>query len=98
MIVTRNTSIPGARYFGPYPKVWAMRETVDLMLKAFPIRSCSDSSYKRASRPGGRASPGRSAGAAAPAPAEVTIEEHHAIVARLRRLHGRPGPADRRLT
>ncbi len=48
VMVTRNHRIPGARYFGPYPKIWAVRETIDLMVKAFPMRTCSDSSYKRA--------------------------------------------------
>eukprot|EP01031_Cornospumella_fuschlensis_P014085 gene14085-17217_t len=52
VMITRNRSLPGARYFGPYTKVWAIRETVDLMLKAFPMRSCSDSIYKRAEQAG----------------------------------------------
>ena len=50
VMVTRTRGIPGARYFGPYTKVWAVRETVDLMLKAFPMRSCSETIYKRAQR------------------------------------------------
>ena len=48
VMVTRTRGIPGARYFGPYAKVWAVRETVDIMLKAFPMRSCTDATYKRA--------------------------------------------------
>ena len=52
VMVTRNTRIPGAKYFGPYPKIWAVHDTVDLMIKVFPIRTCSDSAYKRASRCG----------------------------------------------
>lgn len=48
VMVTRTRGIRGARYFGPYTKVWAVRETVDTMLKAFPMRSCSESTYKRA--------------------------------------------------
>ena len=48
VMITRNRNIPDARYFGPYTKVWAIRETVDLMLKAFPMRSCSDGVYRRA--------------------------------------------------
>ena len=43
VIVTRNRRIPGAKYFGPYPKVWAVHDTIDLMIKVFPIRTCSDS-------------------------------------------------------
>lgn len=48
VMVTRNRNIPDARYFGPYTHAWALRETVDLMLKVFPIRSCSDTIYRRA--------------------------------------------------
>ena len=48
VIVTRNRRIPGAKYFGPYPKVWAVHDTIDLMIKVFPIRTCSDASYKKA--------------------------------------------------
>ena len=43
VLITRNRSIAGARYFGPYTKVWAIRETLDLLLKVFPMRSCSES-------------------------------------------------------
>ena len=52
-LITRNRGIRGARYFGPYTKVWAIRETLDLLLKAFPMRSCSQSIYDRA-EPTGR--------------------------------------------
>ena len=48
VMVTRNRKIRGAKYFGPYTKVWAIRETVDHMLKVFPMRSCSESTFKRA--------------------------------------------------
>ena len=65
VIVTRNRRIPGAKYFGPYPKVWAVHDTIDLMIKVFPIRTCSDASAtRRRWRPAGRASPVRSAAAA----------------------------------
>jgi excinuclease ABC subunit C len=48
VLVTRNRKLAGAKYFGPYTKVWAIRETLDTMLKVFPMRSCSDSTYRRA--------------------------------------------------
>ena len=44
--------IPGAKYFGPYPRVWAVRDTIDLMIKVFPIRTCTDSTYARAQADG----------------------------------------------
>ena len=52
VLVTRNRKIAGARYFGPYSRVWAIRETVDTLLKAFPMRSCTDATYKRAQQTG----------------------------------------------
>ncbi len=50
VIVTRNRRIPpGAKYFGPYPpKVWTVHDTIDQMIKVFPIRTCSDASYRKA--------------------------------------------------
>lgn len=48
LLITRNHNIKGARYFGPFPKVWALKETVALLQQAFPIRTCNDSAYKRA--------------------------------------------------
>ena len=80
VIVTRNHRIPGARYFGPYPKVWAVHETIDLMVKAFPIRTCSDASYKRAMQTGRPCFPGQIGKCGGPCSMTVTIEEHRAMV------------------
>ncbi len=80
VIVTRNRKIPRARYFGPYPKVWAVHETIDLMIKAFPIRTCSDSSYKRAMQTGRPCFPGQIGKCGGPCSMTVTIEEHRAMV------------------
>ncbi|GLJ78809.1 excinuclease ABC subunit UvrC [Microbacterium imperiale] len=80
VIVTRNRRIPGAKYFGPYPKVWAVHETIDLMIKVFPIRTCSDSSYKKAMASGRPCFPGQIGRCGGPCSMKVTIEEHRAIV------------------
>ncbi len=80
VLVTRNRKIPGARYFGPYPKVWAVHETIDLMVKAFPIRTCSDASYKRAMATGRPCFPGQIGKCGGPCSMTVTIEEHRAMV------------------
>jgi len=80
VIVTRNRKIPGARYFGPYPKVWAVHDTIDLMVKAFPIRTCSDASYKRAMQTGRPCFPGQIGKCGGPCSMTCTIEEHRAMV------------------
>lgn len=80
VMVTRNRRIRGAKYFGPYPKVWAVRDTIDLMLKVFPIRTCSDSSYKRAMQTGKPCFPGQIGKCGGPCSGRVTVDEHRAIV------------------
>lgn len=80
VMVTRNTRIAGAKYFGPYPKIWAVHDTVDLMIKVFPIRTCSDSAYKRAMASGKPCFPGQIGRCGGPCSGKVTIEEHRAIV------------------
>jgi excinuclease ABC subunit C len=79
VLVTRNKGLKGARYFGPYTKVWAIRETVDLMLKAFPMRSCSDATYKRAEQTGRPCLLGDIGKCAAPCVNRVSKEEHKSI-------------------
>ncbi|GAA1057195.1 UvrABC system protein C [Agromyces luteolus] len=81
-IVTRRRGIPGARYFGPYPKVWAVNETLDLLLKLFPIRTCKDSDYKRAIQTGKPCFAGQIGRCFGPCSGRVTIAEHRANVDR----------------
>jgi len=80
VMVTRNHRIPGARYFGPYPKIWAVRETIELMVKAFPIRTCSDSSYTKAMASGRPCFAGQIGRCGGPCSHKVTIEQHREIV------------------
>jgi len=79
VIVTRNKNLAGARYFGPYTKVWAIRETVDLMLKAFPMRSCSDATYRRAEQTGRPCLLGDIGKCAAPCVGRISKEDHKSI-------------------
>ena len=80
VIVTRNRRIPGAKYFGPYPKVWAVHDTIDLMIKVFPIRTCSDASYRKAMQTGRPCFPGQIGKCGGPCSMKVSIAEHRAMV------------------
>ncbi|MEY4433971.1 MAG: hypothetical protein RIR16_11 [Actinomycetota bacterium] len=46
--ITRNRELKGVKYFGPYTQSWAIRETLDSMLKVYPIRSCSKATFNTA--------------------------------------------------
>lgn len=81
-IVTRRSGIPGARYFGPYPKVWAVNETLETLLKLFPIRTCKDSDYRRAMATGRPCFAGQIGRCFGPCSGQVSIEEHRANVDR----------------
>jgi excinuclease ABC subunit C len=48
--ITRNREIKGARILGPYTQAWAIRETLDTLLKVYPVRSCTTGIYQRAKR------------------------------------------------
>src|SRR5271166_330202 len=50
--VVRGRKRKGVRYFGPYGHVGALRETLDLLLRSFPVRTCSDTKFKRHERLG----------------------------------------------
>ena len=51
-IVFRGGKRKGVRYFGPYGHVGALRETLDLLLRSFPLRTCSEAKFKRHARLG----------------------------------------------
>jgi len=51
-VVVRGRRRKGVRYFGPYPHAYAIRETLDLLLRSFPVRSCSDAKLERHTRAG----------------------------------------------
>ncbi|MEN2737580.1 excinuclease ABC subunit UvrC [Microbacterium sp. X-17] len=79
VMVTRNRNLKDARYFGPYTKVWAIRDTVDLMLKAFPVRSCSDGVYRRAELTGRPCLLGDIGKCAAPCVGRISPEDHREL-------------------
>ena len=50
--VVRGARKPGTRYFGPFVQAWSIRETVDQLLRVFPVRSCSAGVFRRAQASG----------------------------------------------
>jgi len=76
LIITRNERIRGARYFGPFPKVWALREMTALLQQAFPIRTCNDADYQRAMRSGRPCLAGQIGRCAGPCSGTITVEAH----------------------
>ena len=77
--VMRGAKRKGTRYFGPYAHAWAIRETLDLMLRVFPMRTCSSGVFKRAGQVGRPCLLGYIDKCSAPCVGRVTPEEHHAI-------------------
>ncbi len=76
VFVTRNRELRGVKYFGPYTQAWALRQTLDTLLKAFPVRSCSSGVFataKRSNRPCLLADIGK---CSAPCVSRVTEQEH----------------------
>ena len=78
--VMRGEKRPGVRYFGPYSHAWAIRETLDLLLRVFPARTCSAGVFKRAGQVGRPCLLGYIGKCSAPCVGRVTAEEHRGIV------------------
>ena len=78
--VMRGPKKKGVRYFGPYAHAWAIRETLDLLLRVFPARTCSTGVFKRAGQIGRPCLLGYIGKCSAPCVDRVSQEEHRAIV------------------
>lgn len=88
VVVTRRRNIPRATYFGPFTKTWAIRESLDLLLKPFPVRTCSDSVYARAHKTNRPCLLGDIGRCAAPCVGRVTLAEHSSIAHELASFMG----------
>ncbi len=80
VMVGRGPKRKGVRYFGPYSHAWAIRETVDLLLRVFPMRSCSNGVFRRSAQIGRPCLLGYIGKCAAPCVGRVTAEQHRDIV------------------
>ncbi|MFC7330554.1 excinuclease ABC subunit UvrC [Marinactinospora rubrisoli] len=77
--VMRGAKRRGVRYFGPYSHAWAIRETVDLLLRVFPVRTCSSGVFRRAHSSGRPCLLGYIDKCSAPCVGRVDPEEHRAL-------------------
>ena len=79
LFITRRSKQKGVVYFGPFAHAWALRSTFDLILKLFPVRSCSQSNFESARRSKRQCLLGDIGKCAAPCVGWVDQEEHRAI-------------------
>ncbi len=77
--VLRGAKRKGTRYFGPYAHAWAIRETVDLLLRVFPVRTCSAGVFKRAHQQGRPCLLGYIDKCSAPCVGRISPDDHHRL-------------------
>ena len=80
LMVYRGPRRKGVRYFGPYSHAWAIRETLDLLTRVFPARTCSAGVFKRHSQIERPCLLGYIDKCSAPCVGRVSAEEHRRIV------------------
>jgi excinuclease ABC subunit C len=78
--VMRGAHRKGVRYFGPYAHAWAIRETLDLLLRVFPARTCSAGVFRRSAQIGRPCLLGYIGKCSAPCVGRVSAQEHREIV------------------
>jgi excinuclease ABC subunit C len=83
IFITRKEKRPGLKYFGPYTNAWALRNTYEVLLKVFPVRSCSAGNFQRAQKTKRQCLLGDIGKCAAPCVGWVTPEEHQQIAVKL---------------
>lgn len=85
-MVTRGARRKGTRYFGPYAHAWAIRETLDLVLRSFPVRTCSQGKFNQHARLGRPCLLFHIEKCAGPCVGEVSAEDYSAMVGELCRF------------
>jgi excinuclease ABC subunit C len=79
VMVMRGAKRKGTRYFGPYSHAWAIRDTVDTLLRVFPVRTCSAGVFKRSGQIGRPCLLGYIGKCSAPCVGRVSAEEHRTL-------------------
>ncbi|MEU5085742.1 excinuclease ABC subunit UvrC [Streptomyces sp. NPDC021356] len=96
--VMRGHKKKGVRYFGPYGHAWAIRDTVDLLLRVFPVRTCSAGVFKNAARTGRPCLLGYIGKCSAPCVGRISAEDHRELAEEFSDfMAGRTGTYLRRL-
>ncbi|MEY3254372.1 MAG: hypothetical protein RJA01_378, partial [Actinomycetota bacterium] len=83
IFITRRSKRKGVVYFGPFTHAWALRATFDVLLKLFPVRSCSNTNFERARKVNRPCLLGDIGKCAAPCVQRVSVVEHKEIADRL---------------
>ncbi|MBV8983732.1 MAG: excinuclease ABC subunit UvrC [Acidimicrobiia bacterium] len=97
-MVMRGQKRKGVRYFGPYGHAYAIRETLDLLLRTFPVRTCSDNKLAHHHRVGRPCLLGHIEKCSAPCVDAIDHAEYDRLVAELIEfLDGDTAPVVRRL-
>lgn len=83
VFITRSQKRPGIKYFGPFTHAWALRNTFDVVLKVFPVRSCTDGNFRKAKKSNRQCLLGDIGKCAAPCVNWITQEDHMKLAMRL---------------
>ncbi|OHQ77424.1 excinuclease ABC subunit C [Corynebacterium sp. HMSC073H12] len=98
LFLYRGPRRKGVRYFGPYSHAWAIRETLDLLTRVFPARTCSKGVFNRQQALGRPCLLGYIDKCSAPCVGRVSAEEHREIVRGFTSfMSGNTSPVTRRL-
>ena len=79
VMVMRGAKRKGTKYFGPYSHAWAIRDTVDTLLRVFPVRTCSAGVFKRSGQIGRPCLLGYIGKCSAPCVKRISEEDHRAL-------------------
>ena len=79
VMVMRGAKRKGTKYFGPYSHAWAIRDTVDTLLRVFPVRTCSAGVFKRSAQIGRPCLLGYIGKCSAPCVKRISEEDHRAL-------------------
>ena len=83
LFVSRQKHVKGNRYFGPFTNTWALRGTVEVLQRSFPVRACTQSNFNRAVATKRQCLLGDIGKCSAPCVGWITKEEHTSLAKQL---------------